>query len=660
MHTKSMRYLFSYVFVLVTGSVCGQYNNGFQFGAVTFDELVMKGYPQDTSASAVVINEFGEAYIDSDGENNLLLEYHVRIKILSKEGLNQANFEILLRKGERGKETIRKVEAATYNLVESRIKETRMNKDQIFTSSANQYYDTYKFTLPEVVVGSVLEVRYILESPFIFNFWPWKFQSEIPKVKSEFWARIPGNYVYNMSLRGFLKLNKNESSIVKNCFTPGRYNAECALYKFLMNDVPAFKEEDYMTAKSNFISSINYELSEIRFFDGRLVKYTKTWKDVDKELNQDEDFGLQIKKGRNVWAGKVSEVAGSEQDPIKKAILVYNFVKGWFSWNEDYGKYSRAGLKKAFESRKGNIGDINLSLIAALQEAGLPANPVILSTREAGLPNQLYPIISEFNYVVACIQLGNEKVLLDATEPLLPFGVLPERCLNGKGRLIGKKEEESGWVDIVPREKQKQQILLSLKMDGQKFAGEMVVKSYGYEAFDKRREIISAGGTEKYKSELEKKSDEFMILEYAVENLQDLTEPIIEKFQVETTLESADPNTLYLNPFFVGRWKKNPFVSNQRLYPVDFGAPLETTFMLSLEYPETYEVDELPESAAMVLPQNGGKYLFNITNPENKISMTSVINLTKVVYSSVEYHSLKEFFNRIIDSHQSQIVFKKR
>jgi transglutaminase-like putative cysteine protease len=652
--------LLLFLFACCASSAWAQFNNGFPFGRITYDDLLMKSYPNDTSAYAVVLDEFGEAYIDNVGENNLLLEYHVKIKILSKQGLDKANFEIALRKGETGKETINRVEATSYNFADNRIKVTNMEKDQIFKSSINQYWDEYKFVLPEVQVGTVIEVRYILESPFIFNFYPWKFQSDIPKVRSQFWAKIPGNYIYNMSLKGFLKLESNESSLIKDCFTPGPYKADCAFYKFIMSNIPAFVEEDYMTARNNFVSSINYELSEVKHFDGRVTKYTKTWKDVDRELNQDEGFGLQIKKGKNVWEGKIAAEANAEADPLKKASLIYKMVKDWFIWNENKGKYAELGWKKAYESRKGNVGDINLSLVAALQEAGLPASPVILATRDAGLPNTLYPIISEFNYVVAYLEVGTEKFLLDATEPNLPFGLLPERCLNGQGRLISKKEGESTWVDMKPREKQKQQIVLNLRLDGKKFVGDMTINSFGYEALDRRNAVKSAGSIETYRETLEKNWEDFTIQNYEIENKDDLSKSLIEKFQVETSLETADPNTLYLNPFFVGRWKKNPFISNERLYPVDFGAPLESTFLLNLEYPETYVVDDMPKSSALALPQNGGRYLFNISNPANKIAMTSVINLSKVVYSSVEYHTLKELFNRIIDTHQSQIVFKKK
>ncbi len=654
--------LVSLAFILVWYSVqvSAQFDNGFPYAKITYEDFDAKPLKEDTSAYAIVLNEFGEAYIDNGGDNNLILEYHVKIKILSKQGLDQANFEIPLRKGERSQEIIRAVEGTTYNIVNNAITTSRFNNKQVFITNLHQYRDVYKFTMPAVTVGSIIEVRYVLESPFIFNFWPWKFQSDIPKLKSEFWARIPGNYVYNMSLQGFLKLQMNESTLVKECFTPGANKADCALYKYSMINIPAFVEEDYMTASSNFISGINFELSEIKHFDGRIAKYTKTWRDVDKELNTDENFGIQIRKGKNVWADRIAELLKTESDPLRKASSIYEMIRDWFVWNGTYGKYTDEGLKKAFESRKGNIGDINLSLVAALQEAGLSANPIILATREVGLPNHLYPVISDFNYVIASVEINGERYLLDAADHFLPFGLLPERCLNGNGRLISKIVEESGWVDIKPREKQKQQITLSLRLNENTFKGDLLIVSSGYEAYDKRKAISSQESIEKYKNKMQQNFHSFQIVNYELENFNDLSKPLIEKFKVESSLETSNPNILYLNPFLIERWEQNPFKSNQRLYPVDFGAPMESTFILNLDFPDSYLVDEVPKSIAMALPQNGGKFLVNVTNRENRISLTSIINLSKVVYSSDEYHTLKELFNRIVQMQQSQIVLKKK
>jgi transglutaminase-like putative cysteine protease len=417
--------------IIYPAILIAQNNNGFPTGA-TYSELEMNNYPADTIANAVVLNEFGEASIDSEGDNNLLLEYHVKIKILKKAGVEQGNFIINLYRDGSNKQFVKSISASTFNLNNKQLKETKMEKTAIFNERYNENWDAAKFTLPDVQVGSVLDVKYTIESPFIFNFWPWKFQSDIPKVRSEFWARIPANYVYNTTLQGYLDLTKNESTIIKDCYTPAGLKADCSLNKYEMKNVPAFVEEDFMTAKDNFIAGINYELSQVRRFDGRVDNYTKSWPDVDNEMRTHQDFGVQIKKASNILEDVVRQKLGTETDPVRKANLIYDYIKMTYAWNDNIGKYTEGGVKAAFDSKKGNVSDINLSLVGALQSAGLNADPVMLSTRQNGTPQELHPAMSDFNYVVAHVNFGESKVLLDATEKFLPFGLLPERCLNGK------------------------------------------------------------------------------------------------------------------------------------------------------------------------------------------------------------------------------------
>ena len=65
------------VFLLFQIDLPGQ---DFSYGGVSRADLEMTVYAPDTSAGAVVLKEFGEAYI-SNGENyNLIFKYHVRIK----------------------------------------------------------------------------------------------------------------------------------------------------------------------------------------------------------------------------------------------------------------------------------------------------------------------------------------------------------------------------------------------------------------------------------------------------------------------------------------------------------------------------------------------------------------------------------------------------
>src|SRR5690606_38156787 len=88
---------------------------------------------------------------------------------------------------------------------------------------------------------------------------------------------------------------------------------------------------------------------------------------------------------------------------------------------------------------------------AMLQEAGLDADPVLVSTREHGKVYKGTPMLNKFNYVIAHVNLGGKSVLLDATDPLLPAGMLPMRSLNGEGRLI--KSGTDQWIALKPSDK---------------------------------------------------------------------------------------------------------------------------------------------------------------------------------------------------------------
>ena len=46
-------------------------------------------------------------------------------------------------------------------------------------------------------------------------------------------------------------------------------------------------------------------------------------------------------------------------------------------------KYTTSSLKKAYQEGSGNSADINLLLVNMFKQAGLDANPVILSTRKS-------------------------------------------------------------------------------------------------------------------------------------------------------------------------------------------------------------------------------------------------------------------------------------
>ncbi len=630
----------------------------FTFGDIKMPDINLKAYAGDSTATAVVLREFGRARIDKE-TYKLVFNYHVRIKILNKDGVKHANFEIPVRKQDSSEETFRLEEASTFSYPEGRLTSVKLERKNIFRENLHKYVDLIKFTMPDVREGSIVEVKYEITSPFVFNFRQWDFQSDIPKLESIYTAEIPGNYIYNIALKGFLKLDINKDEIERDCVVKGLAKAHCVVLCYGMMNIPAFVKEDYMTAPENFISSVQFELSEIRRFDGNVTKITKTWKDVEIELRNESRFGKQLKRGKETFKEDLDPLLAVAQEPMQRATIIFDFIKKYYKWNGYYGKYSENGIKKAYEEKTGNIGDINLSLIAALQAYGFDAEPVLCSTRENGLPVELYPVLSDFNYVFCRVSINSKAYMLDASDPYLPFGMLPIRCMNGIGRVLNPKE--SYWMDILPQGELKQQTTLLLKLESNgTLKGDVKIISSDYEALLKRKKIASFNSEEEYIEDTDNNLPRMSIKDFKVENRSDVTKPVAETYNVEFEgFDSLGMNRIYFNPFIFDKWTENPFKSKDRLYPVDFGAPLSYSNTFIFEYPAEYRVTELPEKFTLMLPDKSGSFTFDIQNAGNSIMIRSSLKTNRYVYNSDEYHALREIFARIVQLHKADIVLQK-
>ena len=144
-----------------------------KFGDVSMDELKMTVYPQDSTAEAVVLADFGESkleYNQTAESFQLIFERTRRVKILKKEGLEWANFSIPLYRNSTDEEKVTGLKAVTYNLENSKKVETKAKSESIIKEKYDENYSFTKVTWPNVRVGSVLEVTYRITSDFVFNF----------------------------------------------------------------------------------------------------------------------------------------------------------------------------------------------------------------------------------------------------------------------------------------------------------------------------------------------------------------------------------------------------------------------------------------------------------------------------------------------------------
>ena len=650
-----------FIFLSVTRMVVAQ---DFPFGQVSDEEMGMKKYAKDVSAHAVVLKEFGTSKIDVTNSDNirLIYEYHVKIKIFDNDGFDEGTVEIPVYNNSDADsyESVDDISGVTFYTDDNGLtQKIALENKKIYPVKENKHWANYKFALPGIRNGSVIEYKYRIESPYFENFHSWHFQQYIPKMYSEYDVHIPGFWVYNASLRGNLKLTKNTSDLEKACFSSHGASCDCSFMTYAMSDIPAFKTEDYMTSPKNFLSAINFELVEyMNPYTGAKIKVTKEWKDVDYMLKTDGDFGSQLKK-KGVFKDRIVPVIAGKTDDLSKAKAVYEYTQKLFKWNDFYGIFSE-GISKAVDSHSGNVADINLGLVNALSAAGLNSEAVLLSLRDHGTVNPLYPVLGDFDYVVAKVNIGDKSYLLDATDPLLPFGTLPFKCLNDKGRVFSL-DKPSYWIDLnLPqKEKSTRTLDLTLLEDG-KLKGTLTNYFIGYEAYKKRVAIKKYNSIDDYVEKLGAESPKLKILKSEIVNLDSLDEPLTERFEIEFNAYNKLDNRIAFNPFFWDRITVNPFKLDERSYPVDWGMASDYRTILTIHLPPQYAVETPPQIMAVAMPDNGGKFMTAYDSDNNAFTFSHVIQLNKPVYGPDEYPYLKEFYNKIIQSEKAEIVFKKK
>lgn len=622
-----------------------------KFGDIPMEDMNMKIYPKDSSASAVVLFDYGLAYI-STGANSISLSFerHTRIKILTKEGLKEADVQVPLFHSGSNEETLGNLKAVTYNLEGGKIVETKLAKENVFKEDFNRNYIVKKFTLPNVKEGSIIEYSYRISSEFIANFPNWRFQRRIPTRLSEYWAMIPDIFFFEKYMQGYVVLDSYEANSTTFFSQPVMAN------HYVAKNVPAFKEEPYMTSEEDYISRINFALSHYQLPQQPVHEVMGSWEKLNELLLQSDAFGGSITRS-GFLKDEVSKITAGISEPLPKVIAITNYVKQNFEWTGTKD-YLADPLKKIFEKKKGTAADLNILLASMLDKADINVDMVLLSTRDHGFIRQNYPMEKQFNYVICLVKVGDKTLLLDATEKYLPYDVLPSRCLNGQGLKISKTN--FGWIDIAPKAKEKvfTKSELTLGENGS-LKGIIDFAFDGYEAQDVRETYFSKGHDTYAKEFMSDYHWTSIKNEFADVKEVDKSVKVKSEVQIDDYATTAG-DVIYVNPNLLYRMEDNPFKSEKREFPVDYGNKKEIIHTYKLILPPGYVVDELPKSRAISMPDNAARYVFNISPMDNYLMISSNFQVNRILFTQDEYPLLREFYNQVVAKQAEQIVLKKK
>jgi Domain of Unknown Function with PDB structure (DUF3857)/Transglutaminase-like superfamily len=671
--------LFILWMVLVIQSLSAQDKPSYKFGKITSEDFKLTAEKFDSGANALIISDVGIAKFEGNDKAGftLIFTHYMRVKIINKNGFDIGSREIsLYHDGEGDYEKLFSLKASTFNLENGVISETKLDDKSVFTQKYNSSYDDKKFTIPALKEGSIFDLEYTVKSPFAYRLMPWSFEGEYPRLRSEYMVTIPPPLHYVMRMQGDRHFDVDTSKMIAVTYSIREGNGTQAddvysvpgnsLFKWwVKKNVPSIHEEPYTTTIDNYYSRVTFQLSYIQWDASTPPHYqNSTWNTCSKSLMEDEEFGQALTHDNNWMSDELKAVIQGANTDDEKAYKIFGYVRDNFkaTGKDGYNKnglYVHSSLKDIFKKKEGNVGEINLLLTAMLRKADIKADPVILSTRDHGIADPSYPLLDEYNYVI-CVAHPNDKwVTLDASEPYNAYGQLPVHCYNGFGHMIN--EQTPLPVNLVAdslRETNLTSVVIINDEKGKPSGGFTDILGKN-ESLETRMEINSSS-EKTFEQKIQKAyGSDIAIENFGIDSLKKCDFPLTIHYDFDLkNLSSAD--ILYFNPMLSEGYKKNPFNTTERQYPVEMPFRIDDTYILTMDIPIGYQIDELPKSARVAYNENEGLFEYLIQKGEDNIQMRVHLKLNKAFFPLDEYSTLRDFFAYVVKKENEQVVFKKK
>jgi len=572
-----------------------------------------------------------------------------RVKIYNKDKAEDwLNLEIpLYRNSSNDEETLSKVKAFVYNLENGTAVPTKVDKSSKYKSKESKYTTITKFAFPNVKNGSVIEYQYEVLSPFLYSVPQILIESDAPSLYTEYVLDSPSHISYNVNYTGSLgpKYRVVEEKTM--------YGMPFKTYRFGYENLKGFKTEKFVKNDRNYRTKISAELHSTNF--GQLKLYSSSWEEIKDKLYKDEDFGEELKKTK-LAKEKVTPVISGLNSDAEKADAIFNYVKNTFTWNKDRGIYTEDGIKKLLETKTGNAAEINLFLVMMLREAGLKADPLVISTVDNGLINLVSPSIIGMNFVIAAVKIKDGLVMYDATSKQASVNNLPPRDWNQYGVLIAK--EKASLMELGNTTTSYNYLTTEAKIneDGS-ISGTYSDKDTGsYAMFVKESYDENA---EKYKKQYKENfSIDFTGIESKILDNGDFESTM--KFSSDNLIDKVGKKMI-INPMLFLSKNSNEFdQAEERKYSIDFISSFTKVKKVTLEIPEGYVIEAMPKSKKIVTEDKEIEYSYIAEQKGNKLEIISTTKIASPDYPKEYYPAFKQIWGTASKSENQVISLVKK
>lgn len=592
------------------------------YGEVSMAELSELENPYFPNTNATFLLK----KVDLDFGKKLVI--HERIKIYNSEGFEYSDYVIPFEKPFG-------IKATTYNLEDGKVVTTNFEKKNLLKEEISEGFFINKIAFPNVKVGSIIEIKYEVSYISAYRIFTQDF--------------VPIRYLQvNIRRPTYGKLDIQQNPFVE---LPIKVLRDPAITTVTGSNIPALKNERMVSNIDNHRGQLIIELyspSDI----------TDTWTRVCYYLNKMEWFGEQLEKNNLKYFRKElkKSIQGIE-DSLEIVKKIDRYLKDRIQWNNYYSTGSES-IRQAYKDKAGSKGDINLMLTAMLQSLGFKAHPMLVSSKGKGWV--LYPRIKSFNSLLCAVWVEEELYLLDASLKYASFSQIPLSHANGNGLIVYDNNGSLLYPTFITKKSAKNYIIqANLEASELSFKGKTRKQLTYYYAKNFRES--NKDKKEDYSSERVEDTDFLRIFNTEVKDIANPELPIMMsyEFQYDSGIEVIG-DEIFVNPLLYLSLDENPFIENERLYPIDFEYPYVTNIKINLQLPSDYEVLELPEERYFVLRDGIGSLHFNVLSKANTIQVSLDLKINKQLVDPEYYDGIKQLFVELTNISKSRIVLSKK
>jgi hypothetical protein len=589
MNPQSLRLLlFPLLLILVLAASGGRWSRasagGEEWRPVDPADLALKSAVVEPNADAEAI--FWDIRIDDGGENDLVLNHYVRIKIFTERGRDQySKVDIPFLQGIKIKDVAARTIKPDGTIVEL-AKEDIIEKVVVKVSGLKLRTKTFAFQ--GIEPGAIVEYK-------------WKevrSNSSANNMRLQFQRDIP---VQAVTYR--IKPAKDMSWDVRP-FNMDRFNFQREKNGFDVTTVsrlPAFREEPMMPPEDSVRSwALVRYYGLFSFFSGYTFQAAAAYEAFQPYMKVDND----IKK-------KAAEIVEGAETADEKVLKIFEFCRTNIRNTDDKNAgFTDEQLEKLKENKKpsdtlkrgvGSGGDLNLLFAALVNAAGSEARVALLPNRGRRLFDRNVLVPGALRASSIAVRSSQGWKLFDLSSKYVTPPMMPWQEEGVDGLIAGTRPEWMRTPMSAPdKSKEKRTGTLTLDESGT-LEGDVTIEYTGHLAVERKDlndDDSPVQREENLKEAVKGRMSSAELSNIVIENATDPVKPFVYKYHVKVPgYAQRTGKRIFFQPGFFHKGIDALFSAGTRRYPIYFHFPWSEEDQITITLPRGYTLDNADRPA---------------------------------------------------------------